>query len=133
MREVFKPEPQPDPGRVFYTITAGDVGASVIQTAAGPANLSGWFGRVRETDVGLRLYRVPSVNSGTDGQPGAWIWDGESIDERDARLAQEPAHSNRTRAAMTPLERAMIPPRGCGEHHAGECTAEPPYVTKGPS
>jgi hypothetical protein len=130
MREVFKAEPQPDPGRVFYTITADDVGAGVIQTAAGPADLSGWFGRVRETDVGRRLYRVPAVNFEIDGQPGAWIWDAESITERDTRLAHEPAHSNRTRAAMTRFERAMIPPRGCGTHHAGECTAEPPCTTR---
>ncbi len=36
MREVFKPEaPEPDPGRVFYTVQPSDIGRSSIETTIG--------------------------------------------------------------------------------------------------
>jgi hypothetical protein len=121
MREIFKPEPgEPaDPGRVFYTITAEDVGKIRISTEIGPIHVRDVMGRVTEDDVGRRLHRVP-------GPAGVWFWQAENDAQRDARLAKTPAQgglnpsepgpldpgAGRTRATLTKFERAMIPPRG---------------------
>jgi hypothetical protein len=77
-REVFRAsdQPPPDPGRVFYTITAADVGMTLIPLAIDTIRLDGWFGRVTPGDVGKRLYRVPCDAEGRpSGTPDAgWIW-----------------------------------------------------------
>jgi len=89
-REVFKPEPgEPrDPGRIFYTITADDIGKQIIPAETGAIILSGWFGIIRPGDVGKRLYRVPS-DSGIEGQPVTWTWQAEDDSQRDARVARQ--------------------------------------------
>jgi hypothetical protein len=126
MKEVFKPTPDEpaDPGRVFYTITADDVGKTVIITTIGAVYVRDISGGVHEGDVGRRLYRVP-----VNGEPVIWIWQAENDAQRDARLARTPgppALVIRNRA-LTKLEKAMIPLRGCGSHHVGECSDEWPY------
>jgi hypothetical protein len=172
MKEIFKPAPDEpaDPGRVYYTLTADDVGKRVIVTTIGAIHVGDIMGAVLPIDVGKRLYRVP-------GGSGLWLWQAENDDQRDARLGQEvPAHGSLfmvststgrtfryhavsaeqaeamfnadrqemdeasqakcgqfvsvrlgTRAALSRQERAMIPPRGCGVHHAGECSEEWPH------
>jgi hypothetical protein len=87
-REVFKPEPDTDadPGRIFYTITDGDVGRTAVTTTAGRIELHRWFGTIRSNDVGKRLYRVPS-DGGIPGQPVTWEWQAENDAQRDTRLA----------------------------------------------
>lgn len=85
MREVFKPVPEDalrDPGRVFYTITPGDVGKRTIVTTIGPIELSGVIGYVQRGDVGKRLYRVPC-----DDPAAGWIWQCESGAQQSTRLA----------------------------------------------
>jgi hypothetical protein len=83
-REVFRPAPgqDNDPGRVFYTITADDVGKLVLKTTIGPISLESVIGYVQPGDVGKRLYRVPA----DDGEH--WIWQCESNAQRDRRLAR---------------------------------------------
>jgi hypothetical protein len=106
MREIFKPAPgEPaDPGRVFYTITPEDAGKVVIITEIGPIHVRDIMGRVRVTDVGTRLYRVPTrTPSGKDGL--TWFWQAENDAQRDARLTQ-----NTPARTLTKFERAMIPP-----------------------
>ena len=90
-REVFRPEPAADyrdPGRIFYTITAADVRKHQLHTTAGDISLSGWFGIVQASDVGKRLYRVPT-SGGIDGQPVTWAWQAENDSQRDARIARQ--------------------------------------------
>jgi len=75
--EVFKPEAGRAPRTaVFYTITAGDVGRTLIRTTAGPIPVSSFMGGVQRQDVGRRVCRQP------DG-----TWQIESITQRSARLA----------------------------------------------
>jgi len=83
-REVFKPEPDAPrgPGRIFYTLTPEDVGKRIIKTTAGPVNVGDVIGAVLPIDIGKRLYHVP--NEAGD----MWIWQCESNDQRDARLAR---------------------------------------------
>jgi hypothetical protein len=66
-REVFRAsdQPPPDPGRVFYTITAADVGMTLIPLAIDTIRLDGWFGRVTPGDVGKRPSGTPDAG---------WIW-----------------------------------------------------------
>lgn len=86
-REVFTAEPgeQQDPGRIFYTVTAADIGRITIRTTAGPVHLSDWFGRIQACDVGKRLYRMPA-DGGIEGQPVTWIWQAENDRQRDERV-----------------------------------------------
>jgi hypothetical protein len=84
-REVFRPPigPTPDPGRIFYTITEGDIGKKLIHTTAEVIFVSSFMGQVAERDVGRRLYRVPV--------PGdrLWIWQLENDMQYQARRAEE--------------------------------------------
>lgn len=82
-REVFKPVPKADPGRVFYTITVQDVGKGSINTEAGPIYLAGVMGVVQKIDVGKQIYRVPVQGSGDQ-----WIWQAEN--DRQMRERLEP-------------------------------------------
>lgn len=85
-REVFKPDPgvaTHDPGRIFYTVTADDVGKGVIGTTHAVISLGQVLGRVQPVDVGRRLYRVRC----NDGE--SWIWQAESLSQRADRLRQE--------------------------------------------
>jgi hypothetical protein len=81
-REVFKAQTPSDPGQVFYTITADDIGKTTIVTEAGPIYLNQVIGRVLDGDVGIRLYRVP-------GQPAGYRWTAENRQQRNDRLKQE--------------------------------------------
>jgi hypothetical protein len=78
--EVFRPGPTADPGRVFYTITADDIGKGLIQTTAGVIFVDSFMGKVQDHDVGRRLYRVPT------NDPDIWIWSPENDTQRQARL-----------------------------------------------
>ena len=85
-REVFKPDPgEPrDPGRIFYTITADDVGKRVIKTTAGPVNAGDVIGAVLPIDVGKRLYRVPC-----EDPTAPWFWQCESDGQMITRQRRE--------------------------------------------
>ena len=93
-REVFKPEPgeSRDPGRIFYTITADDVGKRVIRTTAGPVNAGDVIGAILPIDVGKRLYRVPT-DGGIEGQPVSWTWQCESDGQMITRQRREGTRS----------------------------------------
>ena len=82
--EVYRFEPTQDPGHVFYTITAEDVGKRSIRTAAGTISVTDVIGQVLAGDVGKRLYRVPC-----DDPAAGWIWQAENDKQRDERLARE--------------------------------------------
>ena len=80
-REVFRRKPEDDPGEVFYTITAGDVGSRVsIETEVGTIYLVNVLGMVLPSDVGKRLYRHRRDDSTT------WYWDAESDQQMARRL-----------------------------------------------
>jgi hypothetical protein len=85
MREIFKPQPDEpaDPGRVFYTITAEDVGCRVIVTDIGPIIVGDFIGAIQPADVGRRLYRVPVPDT------SQWVWQCESDDHRFRRQMRE--------------------------------------------
>lgn len=106
MREVFKPDDsQPDPGRVFYTITAEDTGNRYIKTTAGIIDLQSVIGYVQKGDVGKRLYRVP-------GDSGDWwLWQAENDAQRDKRLSLKVAAT-----ATAPVHKAAPGrrPYNCG-------------------
>lgn len=89
MREVFRLEPgEPaDPGRVFYTITADDIGSRHIDTTIGTIHLRESIGEVNESDIGRRMFRVP-MSVLTPGAKG-WTWIAEAGHRRAARLADE--------------------------------------------
>jgi hypothetical protein len=75
--EVFKPEfSGPLRMAVFYTITADDVGHTVIRTTGGTIPFSALAGGVLQQDVGKRIYRLP------DG-----TWQAENDTQRAGRLA----------------------------------------------
>lgn len=82
MREIFKPKPQEDPGEVFYTITREDAGKSVIDTEAGPVNVSGLLGAVLREDIGKRLYRVLTPQR-------YYVWQVENKQQFDKRREME--------------------------------------------
>lgn len=85
MREVFRREDQPrDPGAVFYTITAEDIGKRFIHTEAGTVSLADVIGYVLPADVGKRLVRT----RGNDGV--TWFWQCETAGQRDLRRVAEP-------------------------------------------
>jgi hypothetical protein len=92
--EVFPPEDTRNPERVFYTLTARDVGKGTIQTSVSKVDLLAdlSFGRVQKGDVGKRLY-------GRLGVPGweGYYWEAENDAQRDARLA--PRGSKETQAS----------------------------------
>src|SRR5882724_9062267 len=48
----------------------------------------------------------------------------------DARLRDRAGDRRRYPVKIT-RPAIQNPPRGCGEHHQGECTSEPPYTTRG--
>jgi hypothetical protein len=82
-REIFKvSEVAPDPGRVFYTITAEDVNKTHISTSVGKIPVGEVMGRVLKVDVGKRLYRVP--NNARD----SWFWQVENDRQLRERLAR---------------------------------------------
>ncbi len=82
MREVFaKAELAPaDPGEVFYTIQAEDVGKAVIQTEVGPVHVGDFMGRIQPVDVDKRLYRRQNISGDW------WYWQIENNEQRDERL-----------------------------------------------
>jgi len=83
MREIFKPEPEAEPRpaeRVFYTITADDVGKLRIRTTEGLIPVGDVIGYVQAGDVGKRLVRVPT--------PDGHIWRCENNEQRDKRLSR---------------------------------------------
>jgi hypothetical protein len=81
-REILKAKTPTDPGRVFYTITAADVGKAVIMTEIGAINVCAAIGRVMHCDVGKRLYRI------TGRLSGEWLWQAENNKQRDERLGK---------------------------------------------
>jgi hypothetical protein len=83
MREVFLARERRDPGRVFYTILAEDVGKTVIQTEIGPILVNEFIGRIRSKDIGKRLYRVPN-NAGD-----YWYWQLEGKKQFEERKRKE--------------------------------------------
>jgi hypothetical protein len=108
-REVFRPEPaeRRDPGRIFYTITDGDVGKRFIKTTADDIHVRDILGVVQRGDVGRRLYRVPT-DGGIEGQPVTWIWQAESASasyERiNGKLPRLPARDAAQEAARAMAE-----------------------------
>lgn len=86
MHEVFKPEPSPPDrsGPVFYTITADDIGRSVIETTIGPICLTGVIGRVQRRDTGHRLYGTCLFN-------GQMHWSYENDSQYAARIGGDKA------------------------------------------
>jgi hypothetical protein len=82
MREIFETPAPRDPGRVFYTIRRADVRKIILRTEIGPIYLTNVIGYVLPVDVGRRLYRV--LNEAGD----SWLWQCESIAQRDQRLAK---------------------------------------------
>jgi hypothetical protein len=112
-REVFRPDPAAgyrDPGKIFYTITAEDAGKIILHTTACDISLAGWFGIVQPGDAGRRLYRVPG-NGGIDGQPVTWIWQDETVRQRDARIARQGSRDGWATQGTAPEFR---PGRGTG-------------------
>jgi hypothetical protein len=109
MREIFKPQPAGpgDPGRVFYTITADDVGKRVIKTTIGPLDIGSVIGAVLPIDVGKRLYRVPC-----NDRSAPWIWQCESDTQRDARLAKAELLHNELTAIRETTQAGALHPEG---------------------
>jgi hypothetical protein len=84
MREVFAIARPPDPGEVFYTITAHDVGKTVIEVSeGGPIPVGPALGVVRAWDVGRRLYRVQAEGT------GRWRWEAEDQGHWFARAGRQ--------------------------------------------
>lgn len=83
MREIFKPRngERLELGRVFYTITADDIGRRSIRTTECMIPVSDVIGYVQRQDIGKRLYRVRC-----NDPAGGWTWQCESARQRDERL-----------------------------------------------
>jgi hypothetical protein len=82
MKEVFRRPVPADPGEVFYTITAADVGTSFIETEIGPIVVASCLGEILPSDVGRRLYRVAAL------PPFDWTWLAETVIEHARRAEQ---------------------------------------------
>lgn len=105
-REVFRQDERRDPGRIFYTITAADVGKAFIPTEVGAITLADVIGRVLPGDVGKRLYRVPAEAG------DSWIWQCENDGQRDARVAKAARlHDELTAIRETTQAGALHPDR----------------------
>lgn len=82
MREIFAPTSSTRKDyseRIYYTITADDIGKRYITTTEGTIALGDVIGYVQPDDVGTRLYRIP-LDGGI-----RYIWQAESRDQRTHR------------------------------------------------